>query len=322
MTNYAIGVDLGGTKIEMALVDRKGQASGNIKIPTNVEGGYKAIENDIVHIVEDLTKLAHGKVFGIGIGVPGQIDAEDGMVRFAPNLRWENVPLQHNLVNRTKLPIAITNDVRAATWGEWLHGAGKGSSDIVCLFVGTGIGSGIVSAGQMLHGFTNSAGELGHTIIQMDGPLCTCGSRGCLEALASGWAIAKKAQQLIKENHDAGKNLLERADGKLANVTTKIVVEAYHEGDLLADELIVSVFHALTVGCINIANAFNPERLILGGGVLSGLPECIAHVTDGIKKYALKSASAEIKVLPAKLTKDAGAIGAGTLAWNTILPQR
>lgn len=322
MTNsYAIGVDLGGTKIEIALVDNKGQASGSIKIPTNVAGGHTAIENDIVNIVEELKKLAHGKVFGIGIGVPGQINPENGVVRFAPNLRWENVPLQQNLADKTKLPVAITNDVRAATWGEWLHGAGKGSPDIVCLFVGTGVGSGIVSAGQMLHGFTNSAGELGHMIIQMDGPICTCGSRGCLEALASGWAIAKKAKQLIKENHEAGKNLLERAHGKLEDVTTKMVVEAYRDKDLLADELIVGMFHALTVGCINIANAFNPERLILGGGVLSGLPEAIDHVNDGIKKYALRSASSEIKVLPAKLTKDAGAIGAGTVAWNILLPQ-
>lgn len=316
--SYAIGVDLGGTKIEIALIDKHGQSSNDIKIPTNVPGGSEAIENDIVQIVEMLKKTAHGEVFGIGIGVPGQISAEDGTVRFAPNLRWENVPLQEKLIQRTKLPVAITNDVRAATWGEWLYGAGKGSEDIVCLFVGTGIGSGIVSAGQMLHGFNNSAGELGHTIIQMDGPPCTCGSRGCLEALASGWAIAKKAQQLVKENHEAGKNLLERAHGKLDGITTKLVVEAYRDGDLLADELIVGMFHALSVGCINIANAFNPERLILGGGVLSGLPEAIDHVTDGVKKYALKTASAQIKILPAKLTRQAGAIGAGALAWNML----
>lgn len=319
MKNYqAIGIDLGGTKIEMALVDRNGLARDNIKIATNVSGGYQVIENDIVNNVKELLKKAENKVFGIGIGVPGQVNAEDGTIRFAPNLKWENVPLQQNLMHRTQLPIFITNDVRAATWAEWLHGAGQDSNDIVCLFVGTGIGSGIVSGGNMLHGFTNSAGELGHTIIQMDGPTCTCGSRGCLEALASGWAIAKKAQLKIKEHQEAGRNLLERVDGNLEAITTKIVVQAYHEKDLLAEELIVGMFHALSIGCINIANAFNPERLILGGGVLSGLPEAIDHIKDGVTKYALKSASEGIQIVPAHFTKDAGTIGAGTLAWSTI----
>lgn len=313
---YAIGIDLGGTKIEIALVDKQGQASSILKIPTNVIGGPKSIENDIVNKVEELTKLAHGKVFGIGIGVPGQVHPEDGRVLFAPNLGWNNVPIQQDLTQRTKLPVVITNDVRAATWGEWLHGAGKGSQDLVCLFVGTGIGGGIVLSGQMLQGYNNSAGELGHMIIQMDGPACTCGSKGCLEALGSGWAIAKKAQKLIKENHEAGKKLLERAFGKIEDVTTKLVVEAYKDKDLLAEELIVGMFHALTIGCINIANVLNPERIILGGGVLTDLPEVFEHVQDGIQKYALKSASLNLKVIPAKLTRNAGVIGAGTLAWS------
>lgn len=314
---YAIGIDLGGTKIEMALIDHQGKAFNNIKIPTNVIGGPQAIENDIIHIIDDLKKIKSGKIFGIGIGIPGQVSPE-GVVLFAPNLKWNNIPFRQNLANRAKLPVVITNDVRAATWGEWLYGAGKGSKDLVCLFVGTGIGSGIISDGHMLLGFNNSAGELGHTIIQMDGPLCTCGSKGCLEALASGWAIAKKAQRLIKENHEAGKNLLERVSGNMEKITAKMVVEAYHDKDLLADEIIVGVFHALTVGGINIANAFNPERLILGGGVLSNLPEVFDHIREGIKKDALKSASSKLEVLPAKLTKDAGAIGAGALAWSTL----
>lgn len=312
---YTIGIDLGGTKIEIALIDHIGQATNSIKIATNVSGGYQTIENDMLHIVDEQRKTAKNQVLGIGIGVPGQI-TENGVVRFAPNLKWENIPLQKNLMLRTNLPVAITNDVRAATWGEWLYGAGKGTQDLVCLFVGTGIGSGIVSAGHMLQGYNNSAGELGHTIIEMDGPICTCGSKGCLEALASGWALAKKAKQLIQENPAAGKKLLERAHGKLEHVTTKLVVEAYHDKDLLAEELIVGMFHALTVGCINIANAFNPERLILGGGVLSGLPEAIHHVKEGVDKYALKSASEKLTVLPAQLTKYAGSIGAGALAWN------
>lgn len=316
--SYAIGVDLGGTKIEMALIDQNGQTKSSIKIPTRVAEGQKAIENDIVELTAELKNQTSNPILGIGIGVPGQVSGENGLILFAPNLKWENVPLQENLIRKTQLPVAITNDVRAATLGEWLYGAGKECNNLVCLFVGTGIGGGIIVDGSLIHGSNNSAGELGHTIIQMDGPACTCGSRGCLEAIASGWAIAKKAQQLIKENRETGKHILERVHGKLEEVTTKIVVEAYHDKDLLAEELIVEMFHALTVGCINIANALNPEKLILGGGVLSTLPEVIDHVQAGIQKYALKSASQKIQVLPAQLTQHAGVIGAGALAWSQL----
>lgn len=319
--SYAIGVDLGGTKLEIALIDKQGRSFHAIKMPTHVTGGPKEIENDIVHTIDKLTEMAEGEIFGVGIGVPGQIEAETGIVRFAPNLKWENVPLKQNLMKRLKIPVAITNDVRAAAIGEWIYGAGEGSQDLVCLFVGTGIGSGIIASGRILQGYNNSAGELGHMIIQMEGPICTCGSKGCLEALASGWALAKKTRELIQKNPRAGVSLLERADGNIENVTTKMIVEAYHEKDFLAEEIIVGMFHALTVGCINIANAFNPERLILGGGVLSGLPEAIEHVKEGIKKYALKSASSKLSVLTAKFTKDAGSIGAGALAWKTIFKE-
>lgn len=313
---YAIGIDLGGTKIEMALISHEGKALHSTKIPTNTAGGYKAIEDDICKIVADLKIAAKNRVFGIGIGAPGQINAKEGSVLFAPNLKWNNVPIRHNLESRLNLPVIITNDVRAATWGEWLHGAGKDCQDLVCLFVGTGIGSGIVSGGKMLQGFNNSAGELGHTIIQMDGPLCTCGSRGCLEAFASGWALAKKAKELILKNPMSGQKLLKKANGSVEDITTKMVVEAYLEQDSIATEIIQTMTEALTVGCINIANSLNPEKIILGGGVMTNLKDVIEPINQGIKKYALKSASANLQILPAKLTKDAGSIGAGTLAWK------
>lgn len=317
--SYAIGIDLGGTKIAMALIDKAGQVSENLVMPTQVIKGYQSIEDDIFNAIQVLQKKAMGPVFGIGIGVPGQIDFLTGAVRFAPNLHWENVPLLENLKKRCHLPVAITNDVRAATWGEWLHGAGKNSKNIACLFVGTGIGSGIVMNGQMLNGFTNSAGEWGHTVTLMNGPLCTCGNHGCLEALASGWAITKRAKQRILENPRLGKRILEKAAGDLSEVTTKMVIEAFHENDLLAKELISYALDALTMGCISLINAINPERLVLGGGVLTGLPEAPSIIKQGIRKYALKAASAGIEILPAQLTHDAGTVGAGTLAWKTLL---
>jgi glucokinase len=132
-----------------------------------------------------------------GSGSAGQIDPEHGMVRFAPNLGWHNVPFQSDLAGALGLPVVVTNDVRAATWGEWLHGAGKGCNDLVCLFIGTGIGGGVVSGGKMLSGCSNTAGEVGHMIINLHGPPCSCGSRGCFEALAGGWAIARQAREAV-----------------------------------------------------------------------------------------------------------------------------
>lgn len=322
MNEYAIGIDLGGTKIEMALVDQQGHATHSIKIPTNILGGHTAIANDISQIAEDLKKKANGNVFGIGIGAPGQIDIQDGSVLFAPNLKWNNVPIRKNLEQIIKLPVAITNDVRAATWGEWLHGAGKGSQDIVCLFIGTGIGSGIVSGGRMIQGFNNSAGELGHMVIQINGPVCTCGRNGCLEALASGWAIGKKAKELVQANLKEGATILSQAQESIENINAKHLIEAFLKKDPLAIKIMDSMYDALIIGCINIVNALNPEKLILGGGVVTELPEIAERIQKGINKHALKSASSKLQVMRAHLLKDAGAIGAGTLAWNTFKKTR
>lgn len=316
--SYAIGIDLGGTKIEMALVDSVGQATENIKMPTQVEAGYQAIKNDIYRAIQVLQAKAKDSIIGIGIGVPGQIHATDGTVIFAPNLKWENQPIQQDLIKMTQLPVIVTNDVRAAAWGEWLHGAGKGCQDLVCLFVGTGVGSGIIANGRLLQGATNAAGELGHTVVLLNGPLCTCGNRGCLEALASGWAIAKAAKNQIQENPRLNTKILDLASSEIQNVTAKIVIEAYHEKDPLAMDVILMMQEALAAGCINIVNTFNPERLILGGGILSNLPETLNFIQNKVAKFSLKAPSAQLKILPAALTKNAGAIGAGTMAWQTL----
>ncbi|MBN9377861.1 MAG: hypothetical protein BGO14_04005 [Chlamydiales bacterium 38-26] len=316
--SFAIGIDLGGTKIEIALIDSDGQATENIKMPTQVEAGYEAIKNDIFQAIQALQMKAKHQIIGIGIGVPGQIHATDGTVIFAPNLKWENKPIQQDLIKMTKLPVLVTNDVRAAAWGEWLHGAGIGCQDLVCLFVGTGVGSGIIANGKLLQGATNAAGELGHTVILLNGPICTCGNRGCLEALASGWAIAKAAKNKIQEEPGLNTKILDLASGEIQNVTAKLVIEAYHEKDPLAIAVIAHMQEALVAGCVNIVNTFNPERLILGGGVLSNLPETLNFIQDQVAKLSLRAPSAKLKILPAALTKNAGAIGAGTMAWQTL----
>ena len=234
---WAVGVDLGGTKIELAQVDRAGQIRRRLRRPTDVKDGPAAVEAEIVAAVRDLREAAGAPPIGVGVGVAGQIESASGVVRFAPNLGWHDVPLRADLERALGLPVAVTNDVRAATWGEWLHGAGQGCDDLVCVFVGTGIGGGVVSGGRMLIGGSNTAGELGHVTIDLHGPPCHCGNRGCLEALAGGWAIALRAREVIAADPPAGAALLRLADGRQDCVTAELVGTAAHAGDTLGSRI-------------------------------------------------------------------------------------
>jgi glucokinase len=250
----------------------------------------------------------------LGIGVAGQIDSAGKTVHFAPNLNWHDVPLQAELQKELKLPVALLNDVRAATWGEWLFGAGKDCADMVCLFVGTGIGGSVVSGGRMLDGSSNSAGELGHMTVDLHGPLCNCGNRGCLEALAGGWAIARQAREALATDPTAGALLKKMAGGSEAAITAKLVARAAESGDHLACQIIARVSESLISGMVGLINAFNPERLVLGGGVIEGLPKLVGEIKRGVKGKALQAALEHLQVLPALLHNDAGVIGAAAFA--------
>ena len=320
---WAIGVDLGGTKVEVALVDATGQILRHLQKPTEVKSGPDRIIAEISQMVHTLKE--EGPVsapVGVGVGVAGQITADTGVVRFSPNLGWHDVPLKENLKDFLDLPVVVINDVRAATWGEWLHGAGQAVEDLICLFIGTGIGGGVVSGGRVLTGASNTAGELGHMTIDLHGPVCTCGNRGCLEALAGGWAIARWAQKAINDSPAAGAAFLKAAglrqplgDGDL---TAETVAEAAQAGDPLARLVVDEVTNALIAGGVALVNAFNPARLILGGGALEGLPELPARLEAGIRRGALKVATADFKVVRAQLGNDAGVVGAASLAFRSF----
>ena len=182
--DYAIGVDLGGTKLDIGVVDPSGNIRAHKLVPTNVQGGFQAVLEQILSNTRELIQKEACDPLAVGVGLPGQIDGSTGSVIFAPNLLWNNVPFREELQRALSLPIAVTNDVRAATYGEWILGAGKGYQDLVCIFVGTGIGGGIVSQGKMVTGDTNCAGEIGHMTIAIGGRECHCGNRGCFEAYA------------------------------------------------------------------------------------------------------------------------------------------
>jgi len=312
--SWAVGVDLGGTKVEVGGVDARGRLLKRMRRPTEVKSGPAAIEAEIVDAVGEMEESMGSPPVGAGVGVAGQIEADTGAVRFAPNLDWHDVPFQADLSRALGLPVVVTNDVRAAAWGEWLHGAGRGCDDLVCVFVGTGIGGGIVSGGQMLSGCSNTAGELGHITVVLDGPLCHCGNRGCLEALASGWAIAQQAQEAVAAKPDGGAMLLKLADGQQKAITAEIVAQAAKDGDVLAQRLLDEALQALIAGAVSLVNAFNPCRLILGGGVIEGLPAWVDQVDRGVRQRALAAARAPLQVVSAALHGDAGVVGAAALS--------
>lgn len=319
---YAIGVDLGGTNIQAALVDGAGEILKGLRLATKAGEGPEAVIAKISGAVRVLLQGTERSPAGLGVGVAGQIDPSGEAVRFAPNLAWHNVPLQAALQQQLELPVALINDVRAATWGEWLFGAGRGCDDLVCLFVGTGIGGGVVSAGRMLSGSSNTACELGHITVDLHGPLCSCGNRGCLEAIAGGWAIARRAREAVAADPQEGAQLKEMAHGREDAITAELVARAAHAGDPLAGRIVAETTEALIAGATGLINTFNPERLILGGGVIEGLPELVQQIQQGTKEKALQIACENLKVLPAQLRNAAGVIGAAALAMRQFGNQR
>ncbi|MFA6916226.1 MAG: ROK family protein [Parachlamydiales bacterium] len=310
----SLGIDLGGTKAEIALVDTKGIVVKDIKIPTRVHEGPEAVAEDIITASKNLIKESPQKVKAVGAGIAGQISSQGDKVLFAPNLNWTDIPLKNILEKGLDLPCVLLNDVRAATWGEWLHGAGKGCKDFICIFIGTGIGGGIVTNGHLMQGYSNTAGELGHTTLREGGRQCTCGNRGCLEAYAGGWGIAVTVQEAVANNPERAKKLLELAEGDIHKIKGEHLTAAHKLADPLAIEIHNDLIKNLAHGCVSFVNAFNPQKIIFGGSVALSHPTFIQEVHQEILRYALKAATAKLESIPAKLGVKANVIGAAAAA--------
>jgi glucokinase len=311
-----LGVDLGGTKINVGLIDANGQ-------PLSVNASKVPESKDPDMVIEAISAGAEEcfsksgqKAQALGIGVAAQVDQE-GVVRTSPNLGWRNVPLKKKLEQKLGLPVYMTNDVRAATWGEWKYGAGKGINDLALLFVGTGVGGGVVTGGKILTGCSNIGGELGHMTIVHNGRKCRCPNKGCLEAYVGGWAIAERVQEAIQTMSVEGKTILTLA-GSVNYVTSIILNQAYRRGDLLARVLVQETGRYLATGIINIVNIFNPCRVILGGGVIEGIPELISIAKDIVSADALEPAIESLQIVKSSLGSNAAVIGAATLAQNLL----
>lgn len=311
-----LGIDLGGTKVNVGLVDKNGHLLSNYKSLVNPSKEPRKVILDILNAVDICLTKANQEAQAVGIGVAAQVDKK-GVVHSSPNLGWHNFPLRKKLEEKLNLPVFVTNDVRAATWGEWKFGSGRGLSDLIVLFIGTGVGGGIISGGKAIFGCNNSAGELGHMTLVYNGRKCRCPNKGCLEAYAGGWAIAERAQEKIRTNPKEGKNLLSMA-GSIEKITAAIIGEAYNKGDLLARKLVEDTGKYLAAGVVSIVNAFNPCCLILGGGVIDGIPDLIQMVKNSLKSSALEVSVSELKILKGSLGSNAALIGSANLAQNLI----
>ena len=308
----AVGVDLGGTKVALGAVRTDGRLLDTERFPTGAGRPAGEIIADIADRIDARWGSRLDSSSPVGVGVAGQVDP-DGTVLFGPNLNWHDVPLRTQLARALGRPVAVLNDVQAATYGEWRFGAGRGSDDLVCLFVGTGVGGGIVADGRLRHGATGTAGELGHLTVERSGRKCRCPNSGCLEAYAGGWAIAERAREAVAADRARGGRLLALA-GELASVTSETVEKAYAAGDPLAQELVEETMGYLVCGLVSIVNGINPRAIVLGGGVLEGFLPLVPSLGHQVRARALPAAAEGLRIVPAALGADSGVVGAAAYA--------
>ncbi|WP_413377424.1 ROK family protein [Alkalihalobacillus sp. 1P02AB] len=305
---FAIGIDIGGTKIAAGIVGGDGEVKHKLKINTSQESKEQILidlKEVILKLLEwsDLRKL---RVSGIGIGSAGQVDVKEGkIISGTSNIKeWNDIPLRDIIHSYTSLPVHVDNDVNVLTIAEKVVGAGRNYEEIVCLALGTGVGGGVMTAGKLLHGHWGGAAELGHFSINMNGALCNCGLRGCLETYASGTWIEKQMKQLLKEEQ-----LLEKYEAKTI-LNSEAVIEFYHQGDRYAVQVIESMITALAYGIINLIHTFNPEVVIMGGGVMSDGEWIIQRLEQELQTKGLRRLIEKVKIKKAELGNDSGLIGA------------
>ncbi len=311
---YAVGIDVGGTDIKAGLIGDDGSVAAKAVRPTHSERGVDAVLSDMASLAVEViagSGIARSAVVGLGIGAPGPLSPSKGVIFEAANLvGFKDVPVRDELARRTGLPANLDNDANAATYGEYWIGAGRDVRDMVLFTLGTGVGSGIIIDDRLLRGHFENAAELGHTIVQPGGRLCSCGQRGCLEQYSSASNIVRLALEAIAAG---AKTVLTDGDGGAENITAKTIAGAVRQNDDLARSVWEDACRYLAIGCLNAQHSFNPAMIVLGGG-MSGAGDLLlsavrAHLAD--QRWSLMDDAPEVVL--ADLGNDAGMIGAGGL---------
>jgi len=314
---YLVGVDMGGTKILASVIDDQGQILSRSKTATKTDQAPEHIIDRIADRVQSAmrkAKVEKNQVEAIGIGAPGPLDPHTGVVIFAPNLNWKNVHLKKELEQRTGIPTFLDNDVNVGTLGECAFGAGRGKKSVVGIFIGTGIGGGIVIDDQVFYGASLTAGEIGHIILKVGGPKCGCGNRGCFEALASRTAITKQLQKRILKKKQ--KSILPKLNGgQMETIKSGAIARAFRKGDRPTIKAIKKAAEYIGIGIASTVNFLNPETVILGGGLIEALGEdLVDRIRYFAEDYAMEHAMSGVEITSAQLGDNAGILGAAVLA--------
>lgn len=314
MKKYSIGIDLGGTKILIALVNRQtGEVACSIKKKTKKDKGPKNIMRKMIEGIGELldeSKTSITEVESIGIGAAGQVDRKNGILIAAPNLDCYDLNIREKIQEYYNLPVYLGNDVEIATIGEMKFGAAQGYTDIVCVFVGTGVGSAIVKDGKIIRGATGTAGEIGHIIVDLNGRPCACGANGCLEAYASRSAIEKRIEGALKKGrHSVILDYME--SGK--SITSSMIYNSIERCDELVIQCVDEASEYLSGGIASIINFINPQLIVLGGGLIEAVDYFYKNVIKKAKAKSLPVPATKIEFKKASLGDFSGVVGAAFL---------
>ncbi len=311
---YVGAIDVGGTKILTGLVDREGHVLCSRSVPSDVQRGAEAVVASIATSLNALIAsrgLEAQQMIALGCSVPGPLDRRRGVVVFSPNLDWRDFPLRDALAAYFPLPVHIDDDANCAALGEGWRGAATGSKDFLYVTISTGVGAGVVIDHHVYHGAHDCAGEAGHMVIEPNGPPCACGNNGCLEAFCSGTAIAARARDALR--HGEATCVQEMCGARPELVNSEMVFRAAASGDAVAQEILTTAGRYLGIGLANLATLFDPELIVLGGGVLEGGEAILAPARVSFARRTLPSVRG-VPLRAALLGSHSGLVGAGRLA--------
>ena len=312
MKKYSIGIDLGGTKILTALVDKQtGEVIHSVKKKTKKDKGPKNIIKKMIDSIDELlNETPIDEISSIGIGAAGQVDRKNGILIAAVNLDCYDLNIREKIKKHYNLPVYLGNDVEIAAMGELKFGAAKGYKDVVCIFVGTGVGSAIIKDGKIIKGATGTAGEIGHIIVDLNGRPCACGAHGCLEAYASRSAIEKRIEGALKKGRSSV--IIDYMEsGK--SITSHMIHDAIEQGDELVTQCVNEAAEYLSGGIASVINLINPELIVLGGGLIEAVDYFYQQVIKKAKAKSLPVPASKIEFKKAGLGDYSGVIGAAFL---------
>ncbi len=324
-----LGVDVGGTSLRAArFIGHSPIPDAKIKVATQPAGEARQMLDRLEHAIREVAPPGLAGVEGIGLGIPGPVNPYTGVVINITNIPgWKNLPLQQILEERLARPVFMGNDANLAALGEWKFGAGRGHRDVLYLTVSTGIGGGVVAGNRLLLGAHGLAAEVGHILLQPNGPRCGCGQRGCLEALAAGPSIARDAVERLQRGEGMDSALRALSDGDFSKLTTALIGHAAKEGDAFARSLFREAGEHLGYGLASLLHLYNPSIVIIGGGVSFVGDLLLEPVRATVRRYAMHEMYwRDVAIVPAALGDDAGLVGAGALAMEEsrarVVPDR